>query len=275
MTLSIEFNRKPKMKICLAQIDVQLGCVEENTKKMTRWIERAGSEGNDLIVFPEMSDTGYDMEVILKTSSDWNSGVIESIKQAAAKANINVIAGISERVAGDVYNSIAVLDRNGKQIGKYRKTHLITAEPTCEQLFLKAGDQLGVVEIEGHLIGLMTCYEIRFPEIARTLALRGAEILVIPAAWPLIRLPHWEALILARAIENQVFVAATSRIGNDTGVPFSGTSTIISPYGNIMASASQIHEELITTNINFDFIDEVRAQVKVHQDRRVDLYSNI
>jgi len=275
MTLSIEFNRKPKMKICLAQIDVQLGCVEENTKKMTRWIERAGSEGNDLIVFPEMSDTGYDMDVILKTSSDWNSGVIESIKQAAAKANINVIAGISERVASDVYNSIAVLDRNGKQIGKYRKTHLITAEPTCEQLFLKAGEELGVVEIEGHLIGLMTCYEIRFPEIARTLALRGAEILVIPAAWPLIRLPHWEALILARAIENQVFVAATSRIGNDTGVPFSGTSTIISPYGNIMASASQIHEELISTNINFDFIDEVRGQIKVHQDRRVDLYSNI
>ena len=100
------------MKICLAQIDVQLGSVQENTKKMTNWIERAGSEGHDLIVFPEMSDTGYDMNVILKTASEWDSGVIESIKQAAAKANINVIAGISERVGDDVYNSIAVLDRN-------------------------------------------------------------------------------------------------------------------------------------------------------------------
>jgi len=263
------------MKICLAQIDVQVGCVEENTRKMTSWIERAGSEGHDLIVFPEMSDTGYDMEVILKTSSDWNSGVIDSIKNAAAKANINVIAGISERVGSDVYNSIAVLDRNGKQIGKYRKTHLITAEPTCEHLFLKEGEELGLVEIEGNLIGLMTCYEIRFPEIARTLSLRGAKILIIPAAWPLVRLPHWEALILARAIENQVFVAATGRIGNDTGVPFSGSSSIISPYGNIMASASQIHEELISANINFVFLGEVRNQIKVHQDRRVSLYSNV
>lgn len=263
------------MKICLAQIDVQLGNVQENTKKMTDWIERAGDEGHDLIVFPEMSDTGYDMNVILNTSSDWDSQVIDSIKQAAAKASINVIAGISERVGGDVYNSIAVLDRDGKQIGKYRKTHLITAEPTCEHLFLKAGEELGVVEIEGNLIGLMTCYEIRFPEIARTLTLKGAKVLIISAAWPLIRLPHWEALILARAIENQVFVAATSRIGNDTGVPFSGTSTIISPYGNVMASASQIHEELISSFINFDFIKEVRSQIKAHQDRRVDLYSNI
>lgn len=263
------------MKICLAQINIQLGKVQENTETMTNWIKRAGSEGHDLIVFPEMSDTGYDMDVILKTASEWNTGVIESLQQAAEKANINVIAGISERVGGDVYNSIAVLGRNGKLTGKYRKTHLITAEPTLEHMFLKAGEELGLVEVEGKQVGLMTCYEIRFPEIARTLVLRGAEILIVPAAWPLVRLPHWDALILARAIENQVFVAATSRIGDDTGIPFSGSSTIISPYGNIMASASQIHEELISTNINFDFIDEVRSQIKVHQDRRVDLYSNI
>ena len=263
------------MKICLAQINVELGKVQDNTETMVNWIKRAGSEGHDLIVFPEMCDTGYDMNVILKTSSEWNGAVIESIKQAAATANINVIVGISERVEDGVYNSIAVLDRKGKLIGKYRKTHLITAEPTFEDKFLKAGDELGLVEIEGKQFGLMTCYEIRFPEIARTLALRGADVLIIPAAWPLVRLPHWEALILARAIENQVFVAATSRIGNDTGVPFSGSSTIISPYGNIMASASQIHEELISSCINFDFIDEVRSQIKVHKDRRVDLYSNI
>ncbi|MFN4247919.1 MAG: nitrilase-related carbon-nitrogen hydrolase [Flavipsychrobacter sp.] len=260
------------MKISLAQINVLSGKVAENTAKMVSYIEKAKSENTDIVVFPEMTDTGYDMQVILEKATSWEIGTVPTLCAAAKQHHINVIAGVSEKIGTEVYNGIVVINRSGEIVGRYHKTHLITAEPMLEHHFLKAGDTLGQIEIEGHKIGLMTCYEIRFPEMARTLALWGAEVLIIPAAWPLVRLPHWENLIVARAIENQVYVAATSRLGNDTGVQFAGTSMIIGPYGNVMASGSQIHEALISADIDFEQINIVRSQIKVHQDRRTELY---
>lgn len=261
------------MKISLAQIEIESGSVEKNVEKMLSYIETASNDSNDLVIFPEMCDTGYDMEVILKKASEWSVGAVPALCEAAKKHNINVVAGVSEKIDDDVYNAVAVIDRTGAITSSYRKTHLRTAEPMLEHHFLKAGNKLGLAEIDGHKVGIMTCYEIRFPEIARSLALKEIEILIIPAAWPLVRLPHWETLIPARAIENQIFVAATSRIGNDTGLQFSGSSMIVSPYGNILSAASQIHEGLISSTLDFEFIKTVRSQIKVHQDRRTELYS--
>lgn len=263
------------MKISLAQIEVLSGEINENINKMLSFIKKAAEELSDIVVFPEMSDTGYDMQIILNLASNWNEGPIPLLCKAAKDYNINIIAGVSERVNNDVYNSIVVINRDGKVSGSYRKTHLITAEPMLEHKSLKPGSKLGIVEIDGNKIGLMTCYEVRFPEIARSLALVGCKLVIIPAAWPLVRLPHWQNLVPARAIENQIFVAATSRLGNDTGVQFAGSSMIISPYGNQLASGSQIHEELISAELKFDFIDVVRSQIKVHQDRRPKLYKQI
>jgi predicted amidohydrolase len=91
----------------------------------------------------------------------------------------------------------------------------------------------------------------------------------------LVRLPHWQSLITARAIENQVFVAGVNRLGNDNGTVFAGTSMLVSPYGNVLTSGSQIHEALLTSEMDLQFIKTVRSQIKVYQDRRTELYQEI
>lgn len=260
------------MKIALGQINIISGDLESNIIKVVDFIKQASLANCDLVVFPEMCDTGYDMPVIIKSATDWENGIVPEIKKAALKGNINVVAGVSKKTELGVYNSVVAINRKGKIINEYYKTHLITAEPMLEHKYLKAGNELGIMEIDGITFGIMTCYEIRFPEISRTLTLLGAKILLIPAAWPLVRLPHWYNLTITRAIENQVYVAATSRIGIDSGLQFVGTSMIIGPYGNILASGTQIHEELIQSEINMEMIDIVRNQIKIHQDRRPELY---
>lgn len=260
------------MKIAAAQLNVSPGETDTNTGKMLQYLEKASASGADVIVFPEMSDTGYDMPTILKTAQPWDRGPVSALRAAAKRNAIAVIAGVSERTSDGVYNGTAVIDKDGELIGSYRKTHLITAEPMLEHHFLKAGDRLGRGDILGHKIGLMTCYDIRFPEVARTLSIEGAEILFIPSAFPLVRLPHWTSLLSARAIENQVFVVACNRVGHDAGVTFCGTSTILDPYGTVVASASDIHESLIIGELNFEMLSIVRSQIKVHQDRRPSLY---
>lgn len=261
------------MKLSIAQINIQSGDLFANTNSILTYIQNAAENGCDLVIFPEMSDTGYDMEVIVQKASDWKSGLVPKMCEAALKYNVNIVAGVSERKEGSVYNSVVVINRKGQITDRYRKTHLVTAEPMLEHHYLKPGDRLGLAEIDGHKIGIMTCYEVRFPEIARSLSLLGIELLIIPAAWPLVRLPHWQNLVVSRAIENQVFIAAANRLGNDTGIQFAGTSMFVGPYGNCLAAGSQIHEKLITVEVDFEEIQVVRQQIKVHQDRRKELYN--
>jgi omega-amidase len=260
------------VRISAVQMDCVSGDPARNCAKMLGFIERAAKDGAGIIVFPEMSDTGYDMHQILRSASTWGEEPMRELCSAAKGYGINVIAGLSERDGDAIYNSTAVIDRTGHVVGRYRKTHLITAEPTFEHRFIKPGDALGFAELESVPIGLMTCYDVRFPEVARTLALRGAKILFIPSAWPLVRLPHWTCLTAARAIENQVFVIAAGRVGTEAGSTFAGTSVIYNPYGVTLASASQIHERLITADIELRELEQVRGQIQVHRDRRPDLY---
>ena len=253
-----------------------MDCLEgeprRNTEKMLEFVANAAALSADIVVFPEMSDTGYDMPKIVRTASSWDEGPVVALRRAAKESGLNIIAGVSERAESDVYNAVVVIDRQGEIVVRYRKTHLITAAPIFEHEFLRAGDSLCTAQLEGTIIGLMTCYDLRFPEMARALALQGAKVIFVPAAWPLVRLPHWTCLTAARAIENQVFLIAIGRIGSDGGPAFSGTSTIYNPYGVILASASQIHERIIIADVDLNEVDLVRKQIQVHQDRRPELY---
>jgi omega-amidase len=260
------------MRTAAAQISVEPGNVRENTEKMLSFVEQAAKIGADVVVFPEMSDTGYDMPMIVNRAQTWETGTAPALQEAARRNGLNIVAGVSERTTDGIFNSIIIIDRKGVITERYRKTHLITAEPILEQKFLKAGSRLVTAEVDGVLCGFMTCYDIRFPEVARTLSVRGAQILFIPSAFPLVRLPHWISLVNARAIENQIFVVACNRIGHDAGISFCGTTTIVDPYGTVISSGSDIHESLVTANIDLSMIDTVRSQIKVYQDRQPNLY---
>lgn len=260
------------MRIALIQLSVTPGAVAANTAKMLDLIAAAERQGADVVVFPELSDTGYDLKQVVAVAQRWEQGTVPELATAARVRGLNIVAGVSERTDQGVFNSLVVINREGQVAARYRKTHLITAEPIFEHLFLKAGDVLVTTVIDGVPCGLMTCYDVRFPEIARTLSVEGAHIIFVPSAFPLVRLQHWRTLVTARAIENQLFVVAANRVGSDANVPFCGTSMILDPYGVTLASGSEMHESVVIADLDMTMIETVRTQIKVHQDRRPELY---
>jgi len=262
------------MRVGVAQLNCEVGNISANTDKMIRLAEEAKRSGCNVILFPEMSDTGYVMPVIVQTASLWTEGPAVALRRAAEKHHIYIVAGLSERENASVYNSIAFIGPDGSILGKYRKTHLITAEPMLEHRHLKAGDELIRGAIDGIPVGFMTCYDVRFPEIARALAAAGAEIIFLPAAFPLVRIAHWKILSEARAIENQLFIVAANRIGADgPGLTFGGASRVIDPHGILLASASETEEKLLLVDLDPAAVKQTRSQLQVHQDRRPDLYA--
>ncbi|QEL13420.1 carbon-nitrogen hydrolase family protein [Limnoglobus roseus] len=260
------------MKIGLAQLKCVPGDVAGNGWAIVRQVRAAADRGCDVVALPEMSDTGYHMPTIVKVAAGWDGGVYAEVAGVAAERKITVVVGLSERVGDDIYNTVAVIGTDGQLVAKYRKTHLITAEPVCEQNYIRPGDALTLCTVGEFRVGLMTCYDIRFPELARRLSLAGAELLIVPAAFPLVRIRHWETILACRAIENQVYVAAVNRVGDDHGLTFGGMSCLLDPYGTILSSAAETEEALLVGEVSRDRLTEVRDRMKVYQDRREELY---
>jgi predicted amidohydrolase len=260
------------MRIALAQMACRSGDVAANTRAIIERIRAAAAGGASLVVLPEMADTGYHMPTILRTASTWEHGPFAEVSAAAADSQIHVVVGLSERVGPDIYNTAAVIGPDGSLLTKYRKSHLITAEPVCEQNYLRPGDSLTICDIAGFKSGLMICYDIRFPELARKLVLNGAELLIVPAAFPRLRIGHWDAILTCRAIENQAYVAAVNRCGVDEGLAFGGSSRVIDPAGEVLASANTEDESLLFAEITRERLAEVRRGLQVFADRRDDLY---
>src|SRR5512136_1539660 len=259
------------MRVALAQIVCEVGNVAANCNTLQRVAKQASEEGCDAVVFPEMVDTGYDMKTIVDKASTWESGPLQLLKELASQLGIWIVCGLSERERDDVYNAVAVVDRKGRLAARYRKAHLFT--PVGEERFLKRGTSLTLADVEGMQWGIMVCYDIRFPEMARSLALKGAQVIVVPSAWPLARINHWSTLLASRAIENQLYVVGANRAGLDGNLQFCGSSRVIDPYGVIVASAPDAGEHLLVAEISKSRVDEVRASMPVFADRRSDLYS--
>ena len=260
------------MRIGLAQIRCRPGDIAFNTQTIVQQVRAAAERGCDVVALPEMSDTGYHMPTIVRTASSWDHGPFPEIEAIAAETRTTVVVGLSERVEGDIYNTVAVIGPDGGLVAKYRKTHLITAQPVCEQNYLRPGDSITLCDIAGFRTGLMTCYDIRFPELARKLTLAGAEILIVPAAFPRIRIDHWKTLSAGRAIENQVYFAAVNRAGTDEGLEFGGASRLVDPFGAILAEATETDETLLVGEISRERLTELRGRLQVFEDRRPELY---
>ena len=173
-----------KMKIAIAQMDCVVGDDEANLAKIRSLTEKAHDLGCDIIVFPEMVDTGYDMDAIRQFASSWDDSSFQTVSRLANDLQIHIICGISERENDHIYNSSAVFNPAGELIGSYRKSHLADYPPLNEGSVITPGNALRTVEINGIKFGLMICYDLRFPEISRALALQGVEVLVLCSAWP-------------------------------------------------------------------------------------------
>src|SRR3984893_13542867 len=152
----------PVMKIAAAQIFCTPDDVSANVSKIHDFASRAKKSGADLIVFPEMVDTGYSMPVIQKHATSWNEGAVPKLKKIAKEFSIAIIAGVSDREGSRIYNSQAFIDANGNVIAKYRKTHLVTAAPLDERPYFTAGDAFASYKMGKFNLGLGICYDLRF-----------------------------------------------------------------------------------------------------------------
>ncbi len=261
------------MKIAAAQISCSLGDPEANFLKVRDFSRQAKEAGAELIVFPEMVDTGYSMPIIQTHAASWTSGFVPGLQETARKLSIAIISGASERAGSSIYNSQVLIDSHGNIAAKYRKTHLYAVAPVEEQACFTPGDAFVSFALGGVHFGFSICYDLRFPEMFRKLATESkVSAFILSSAWPFPRVEHFRTLATARAIENQSYIVASNRVGKDDDLWFCGSSAIIDPRGVVIAAASADREELIQADLSEELVLSVRSRVESFAHRRQDLY---
>ena len=231
------------MRATLAQLAPQARDVSANLGRVQTVLESC--EGTDLLMFPELFLSGYELTDSRAVSIDLDGPEVGLLCEAARDNGTAIVVGAAERVADGVANSALCISSGGELAGVYRKTHLFGAEAAS----YVAGDELVTVELEGRTVGVMICFDVEFPEVARTLALRGADLLISISANPdAFRRDH-EVFVPARALENGVPHLYVNRVGRQEGISFGGSSMTIDPEGTVLAEAGPTGEELLHADI--------------------------
>ncbi|MBL5782114.1 carbon-nitrogen family hydrolase [Heyndrickxia sporothermodurans] len=261
------------MKISIYQMEIIPGNPMENMKKVRAWIEKeVKNSGPDVIVLPEMWTTSYTLEDIHHYADDNGQTIIPFLQTMAQTFNINIIGGsFANKVNGKIFNTAVVINRQGEAIYQYDKVHLVPM--LNEPKYLEGGRIVPeVFELDGIKMGLIICYDLRFPEVIRPLALEGAEVLFIVAEWPIERLNHWRNIQITRAIENQLFVVSCNNVGSYQSTTFAGNSMVVNPSGDTLIEGSTTVEETLYISINIEETLEVRQKVPVFSSRVPNLY---
>ena len=259
-----------KISISLGQMRIALGQVDENFDRAERLIARASQSGADLVLLPELWTSGYDLENAADYAVELNAGSFARLSALAEDYRIAIYSSVLERANGAALNSAALHAADGRLAGVYRKIHLFRLFD--EHLWLGEGDSPTALDMPWGVTGLAICYDLRFPELFRRYAVQDkAKLILLCAEWPLARVEHWRALLKARAIENQTYVAAVNACGETGGTVFGGYSMIIDPWGQTLIEGGE-DESLLTAEIDLAEVDRVRRTIPVFEDRRPDAY---
>lgn len=259
-----------KLKITCLQLDIAFGIPEKNYQSVELLIEKAMADKPDIIVLPELWTTGYDL-TRLNEIADFNaSQTIQFLQKAAKKHHVHFVGGsVANQGVDGVKNTLLIVNNEGQLVHQYSKLHLFKLMD--EHLYLKAGNEKGLFQLENQPFAGVICYDIRFPEWIRSHTSQGAEALFVVAEWPAARLSHWRSLLIARAIENQCFVIACNRSGADPNNQFAGHSIVIDPWGEIIAEAGE-EEEILTAEIELGSVKEIRKLIPIFEDRKPENY---
>lgn len=255
-----------KIKVAAIQSDIAFGDISENEKRITAALREAAGAGVDIAVLPELWNSGYDLENLDNLAQKEKGSSMTLLKALAKECKMNIVGGsLAEKRDSGIYNMTPLINRKGIITEKYRKVHLFPLVLE-EQRYFTAGDSWGIGEADDIPLGLMLCYDLRFPEFCRNIVLRGAKVVFVPAEWPKERIAHWRVLLQSRAIENQVFVVGVNRVGRDDTSVYNGHSLIIDPYGNVLAEGSQ-EEEIIYAELDLSQVDEFRKKIPTITNR--------
>jgi len=261
-----------KKKIVSIQFPVQLADIAHNQEKVKALVAKAcQSYQPDIILLPETWNLGFFPENAMELAEDYVASTSAGLLRELAKDyQVNIIGGsIIVKENGLVRNRSLTYDREGNLIRVYDKSHLFS--PAKENESFAAGEENEVFTLDGIKAAHMTCYDIRFPELARKLALDGAEILFVSAEWPHPRLHHWQILNQARAIENQMYVVTANGSGTAYDLHFCGHSSIINPWGEPLLEATK-DEEILYAAIDVEQVQEIRKKIPVFMDRNEKVY---
>ncbi len=260
----------PKLTVTLAQMNIALANQNKNISQMEKLAAEAGRRGSYLLVLPELWHTGYDLKNAHSYASELNKGLFATLSTVATHSKLAIVGSQMEKRGQEVANSAPFFAPNGRMMGVYRKLHLFGLMD--EDDYLQPGPATLVMDLPWGATGVAICYDLRFPELFRRYAAdEGAKIIIVPAEWPLERVEHWRALMIARAIENQCYMIGCNAAGKTGDTVFGGHSMIVDPWGKIVVEAGE-SPQLVTADIDIDLIDEVRSRIPVFADRRLDIY---
>ena len=244
------------MKITMLQFKPRVGEIDRNFEAAEIFLKRA--QNSDVAVLPELWTTGYfpkPLENFAEKNAERTADFISKLSKAL---NLNIVAGsVIAEVDGKFYNRSLVSNRRGEIVATYDKTHLFTL--SGENKIFSAGNEIVTFEIDGVKCGIAICYDLRFPEFIRKIALQGAEVLFVPAEWNLLRLVPRQILTKARAIENQFFVVFVNSAGH---------SEIVNPMGKVLCETG-INEQDFTFEIDFETRREIIAGMNLLADRNL------
>lgn len=259
------------MRICAMQMDVVKGDRAANratVRRLTAEAVRLCSP--DVIVLPELWSTGYALEHAAELATPHGEADAAFLGVLAGEFGVAFAGGSVLASRGDrIFNRAQVIDRSGRYLASYDKIHLFRLMD--EDRYLAAGDTRCLFSLGGMTCASIICYDLRFCELARKLAVDGAELLFVSAEWPSPRVEHWRTLLRARAIENQMFVVACNRCGATDGTVFAGRSAIIAPDGTVLAEAGD-GEEIIWADCEPEMVKMVRQTIPVFEDRMPHCY---
>jgi predicted amidohydrolase len=249
------------------QFNVKQGDVDANLAYVRKALLRIAAQGATLVVLPEMWSSGFDYknlnELALRTEA-----IVAEFLEFSLKHKLVIVGSMPEPNGDRVFNTAYVLD-NGKMAGCYRKIHLFSL--LGEDRAFSGGDSWLLAETSIGKVGVIICYDLRFPELSRRLAVEGAQVICVPAQWPKPRQEHWRTLLRARAIENQLFVVSCNACGIIGKLDFFGMSMIIDPKGELLAEAGEGDAEIIAA-LDMQDMHDWRMQIPCFNDRRPDIY---
>jgi len=264
-------------RVAVAQIEPRLGEVGRNLEACLARLSEAADAGAELLVLPECAIPGYMFDSAaeaMRFAEEVPGPTTEALAAECRRLSIHTVCGLLER-DGDRLRNAAVLVGPDGLIGTYRKTHLPFLGV---DRFTVPGDELPVFETPIGRIGLEICYDLRFPEVTRALALQGADIVALPTAWPVAARIQAELITVARAAENRVYLLTANRVGKERGGEFCGRSQIVDPYGKRLAEADANEEALLLGDVDLalardkDYVIPGDYEFYLFGDRRPELY---